>query len=97
MGDANPDTATGKEGDVEARCFRKLRSGLNMRNVCLKHKFRLIAVSRTRFTTRSACCHSVSADGIWTVAWGRNQKPYGKSRFRYQPRMVDWSEMVGGK
>lgn len=23
LGDANPDTATGKEGDVEARCFRK--------------------------------------------------------------------------
>lgn len=22
-GDADPDTATGKEGDVEARCFRK--------------------------------------------------------------------------
>lgn len=23
LGDANPDTATGKEGDVEARCFRE--------------------------------------------------------------------------
>jgi hypothetical protein len=23
LGDTNPDTATGKEGDVEARCFRK--------------------------------------------------------------------------
>ena len=23
IGDADPDTATGKEGDVEARCFRK--------------------------------------------------------------------------
>lgn len=22
LGDADPDTATGKEGDVEARCFR---------------------------------------------------------------------------
>lgn len=23
LGDSNPDTATGKEGDVEARCFRE--------------------------------------------------------------------------
>jgi hypothetical protein len=26
IGDTNPDTATGKEGDVEARCFRKTLS-----------------------------------------------------------------------
>ena len=26
LGDANPDTATGKEGDVEARCFREYTS-----------------------------------------------------------------------
>ena len=26
LGDANPDTATGKEGDIEARCFRAFRS-----------------------------------------------------------------------
>lgn len=25
LGDADPDTATGKEGDVEARCFREYR------------------------------------------------------------------------
>ena len=25
IGDTNPDTATGKEGDIEARCFRAFR------------------------------------------------------------------------
>src|SRR5277367_4904343 len=35
LGDTNPDTATGKEGDVEARCFRTSYSTFLYNKICL--------------------------------------------------------------
>ena len=37
LGDANPDTATGKEGDIEARCFRAFRSDPDLPHMALQH------------------------------------------------------------
>lgn len=92
LGDTDPDTATGKEGDVEARCFRGWSPGMAVPSYDLP-----FGVSRTRFTTRPGRGHTVPTDGFRSAAWSRDQKPNGKGWFGHQYCVVNWSEVVGGE
>lgn len=93
LGDTDPDTASGKEGDVEARCFRKLFPLLVLLKAYLT---RYTLYSRTRFTTRPTCGYPVPVNSFRATPWSRDQKPDGKSRFRCGHPMVDRSQVVGG-
>ena len=57
----------------------------------------LFTISRTRFTTRSACGYPIPADSFRFAPWSRDQKPDGKGWFRQQYCLVDWPEVVGGE
>lgn len=72
LGDANPDTATGKEGDVEARCFRKcihiIYTG------CIVHHG-VPLCCRARLSAGSTCRNAVPVDRIWPIVgcWYQGQ------------------------
>ena len=92
LGDANPDTATGKEGDVEARCFREssysgpYSGGDRAENV----------VIREGFSPGPACCESVLVDRVRLAAWRGHQGQDGEGRFGNAVQLGDWEGVVGG-
>lgn len=71
VGDTDLDIATGKEGDVEARCFRGLHLYIYYyhTNVYVAH--------RARFSTRPTGSYPLSALCLWTIARRWNQESNG--------------------
>lgn len=65
IGDANPDTATGKEGDVEARCFRE--SGTHT----VPTNGQLIAPPRTGLSARPVGRHAVPVNSVRAIIGSR--------------------------
>lgn len=68
LGDTDPDTATGKEGDVEARCFRAFAI------LSQKSYSYLLTCGcyRAGLATRSTGRHTVLAHNLWPAPWSRN-------------------------
>jgi hypothetical protein len=71
LGNTNPDTATGKEGDVEARCFRTSYS-------IFPFTTNMLIYCRTRFTKGPVCSHFILIDGLWSSPGCRCQKSHFK-------------------
>lgn len=94
-GKADPDTATGKEGDVEARCFRGFSVPFFPRRL-LKTRVPFIC-NRTGFTQRSTRRNPVSTHCFWLATWCRHQESHGESRIRHQPPLECKQAVVGGK
>ena len=76
LGNTNPDTATGKEGDVEARCFRTSCSELGFSST-----LNLSYPCRTRFSQRPVCRHVILINGFWSSPGCRRQKSHFESGF----------------
>jgi len=72
LGDTDPDTATGKEGDVEARCFRM--------SFPQRQDSTLTIDDRTRLAERPNGRDTVPIDRIWAVVMCRRQGEDAKGR-----------------
>jgi hypothetical protein len=96
LGDTNPDTATGKEGDVEARCFRACLCSLVLVlpypvPLTLRMSF------RARFAQRPIGRDSVSPNSVRPLARRWGEDPYGEGRYRHQYSLAHWQTVVGSE
>jgi hypothetical protein len=92
LGNTNPDTATGKEGDVEARCFRTSYSSFLLQQIYSSKLY------RTRFAKGPVCCHLILIDCFWSSPGCRYQESYFESGFHTRITMEEKQcKMVGGK
>ncbi|KAI0051701.1 hypothetical protein FA95DRAFT_1554230 [Auriscalpium vulgare] len=87
LGDTDPDTATGKEGDVEARCFRELQPYPTAL---------FLIVGRARFASRPARGDPLPADRLWPPAGGWYQGQNDESRVGHEFAMEHREEVVAG-
>ena len=71
LGEQNPDTGTGKEGDVDTRCFRE-------RKVC-EYELDILTHAQTRagFASRPDDRHFVSSHYYWAFDWGCSEDAPG--------------------
>ena len=91
LGDTDPDTATGKEGDVEARCFRMYTrsNSLGLANLTMAHP-------RTRLAPGPAGRHFIPSDRVWSLTGSGNQGEDDQGGFGYQLALEYRSQVVAG-
>jgi len=75
LGDSNPDTATGHEGDVSALCFRAFRPPLGLKELLTSAVW-----CRAGPTVGPNGRDAVLADDLWAAHWGGDQRPTGPIR-----------------
>ena len=95
LGDADPDTATGKEGDVEARCFRECSCSRSCSGG-VSDNCGFLQLCRKGLAPRPACGDHIPVDRVRLAARCRYQRKDGKGGFRTTVQLGGWERAVGG-
>ena len=95
LGDTDPDTATGKEGDVEARCFRMCIPWWIIRGYSVQVML-TDGIRRTRFASGPISGLLIPPNRLWSLTWSRDQREVGQSRFGHELVLAHRPQMVAG-